>query len=243
MVILKCFIIEEELSVIKTLEEYIHHHPGLVLVGQNTNPILALDEVNSLLPDLVFIGINLSLINGLALSTLISHAVYKVFITAVKDFALEAFEKNAFDYLVKPLSEARFLQSINKLQHHCAQSSRINASGPRFIYVKSEYKGKLVKINFDEIYYIESANNHVIINLSTSQYNVYMPLKDVVAKLTADEFIRIHKSFVVNHSKINYIDGAQIVLKDKTILQLGNTYRTSFYTFIEKYTLGTTSLR
>jgi two-component system LytT family response regulator len=243
MVILKCFIIEEELSVIKTLEGYINHHPGLVLVGKNTNPILALDKVNTVLPDLVFIGINLSIINGLALSTLISHAVYKVFITAVKDFALEAFEKNAFDYLVKPISEARFLQSINKLQHHCAQSSRITATEPRFIYVKSEYKGKLVRINFDEIYYIESANNYVIINLSTIQYHVYMPLKEVVAKLSPEEFIRIHKSFVVNHSKISFIDGAQIALKDKTILQLGSTYKTSFYDFIEKYTLGTGTLK
>lgn len=235
--ILKCYIIDDDIATIRTLSEYIDRHSELVLVGYDTNPVAGLDKINNNSVDLVFLGINESLVNGLELSSLISHSVYKIFVTALPDFALAAFDNNAFDYLLKPISKERFLRCVKKLSSYTEKTHKAEKQQLAFIYVKSESKGKLVKIEFDEVYYIESNDNYIVINLAHAKHKVYIPLKAVLNKFSSSNFIRVHKSFIVNHSKISYIQGAQIILKDKTTLQLGSSYKDRFLSIVEKYTL------
>lgn len=231
-----CYIVDDEYHVISTLREYISEVPYLELVGFNGNPEKGLVEVNKLAPDLVFLDINMPLLDGMDFCQMITTATKVVFVSGFRDYAFDAFSHNAVDYLLKPVSHKRFMQAIHKVisfvpvpgkpltQHITSEIS--------YIYIKHGVKGRLIKIEFDDIYYIESNDNQVVFNLENENYTAYVPLKNVLPQLPETSFLRIHKSFVVNHKKISHIEGNMIILRNKTILQLGNTYKDSFFKYV-----------
>ncbi|KIO77186.1 hypothetical protein TH53_11180 [Pedobacter lusitanus] len=231
-----CYIVDDEYHVISTLREYISEVPYLELAGFNSNPEKGLEEVNKLAPDLVFLDVNMPMLDGMDFCQLITTATKVVFVSGYRDYAFDAFSHNAVDYLLKPVSHKRFMQAIHKVISFVpmlGKPSTVNTfSEITYIYIKHGVKGRLIKIEFDDIYYIESNDNHVIINLENENYVAYIPLKNVLPQLPETSFLRIHKSFVVNHKKISHIEGNMIILKNKTILQLGNTYKDSFFKYV-----------
>ena len=218
---ISCYIVDDEFHVISTLREYISEVPYLELAGFNSDPEEGLDEVNRLAPDLIFLDINMPALDGMDFCEQITTATKVIFVSGYRDYAFDAFGHNAVDYLLKPVSHKRFMQAIHKVISFVpmlgksatpAVSSEIS-----YIYIKHGVKGRLIKIEFDDIYYIESNDNHVIFNLENDSYTAYIPLKNVIPQLPEDSFLRIHKSFVVNHKKINHIEGNMVILKNKTI--------------------------
>ncbi|MBB5634855.1 DNA-binding LytR/AlgR family response regulator [Pedobacter cryoconitis] len=231
-----CYIVDDEYHVISTLREYISEVPYLELIGFNSNPEKGLTEVNRLGPDLVFLDVNMPALDGMDFCQLITTATKVVFVSGYRDYAFDAFSHNAVDYLLKPVSHKRFMQAIHKVISFVPMLGKSNAqtaaSEISYIYIKHGIKGRLIKIEFDDIYYVESNDNHVIFNLENESYTAYIPLKNVLPQLPESSFLRIHKSFVVNHNKINHIEGNMVILKNKTILQLGNTYKDSFFKYV-----------
>lgn len=240
---ISCYIVDDEYHVINTLKEYILEVPYLELIGCTSNPEKGVEEVNRLAPDIVFLDINMPMLGGLDFCTQITSDTKVVFVTGYREHALEAFNLNAFDYVLKPVSHKRFMQSIHKIISFVPLLGKaVNVAvqaNPTYIYIKHGNKGKLIKIEFDDIYYIESDDNFVKFNLENDTYIAYTPLKNVMTQLPEDTFLRIHKSFVVNHKKISHIEGHMVVLKDKTILQLGNTYKEVFFKYVELSVLKT----
>ena len=234
---LKCYIIDDELHAINILKHFVEEIPGLVLAGFNNNPIIALQEVNALNPDIVFLDIDMPGLNGIDFLNLITSETKVVFTTASPDFALKAFEMDAFDYLLKPISLARFQNSINKYNSLYAKKESLNTEKPAvdYLYIKSDNKGKMYRLATEDILYIESNNNYITINIINGQHKVYLTLKEFESNLPGNAFIRIHKSFIVNQTKIDHIHGNQVVLKDKTVLQLGNTYKELFLRLIAPF--------
>lgn len=232
-----CYIVDDEYHVISTLREYISEVPYLELVGFNSNPEKGLIEVNRLAPDLVFLDINMPMLDGMDFCQLITTSTKVVFVSGYRDYAFDAFSHNAVDYLLKPVSHKRFMQAIHKVISFVPMlsgkpSAQHTSSEVSYIYIKHGVKGRLIKIEFDDIYYIESNDNQVVFNLENENYIAYVPLKNVLPQLPETSFLRIHKSFVVNHKKISHIEGSMVILKNKTILQLGNTYKDSFFKYV-----------
>ncbi|QNK61253.1 response regulator transcription factor [Pedobacter sp. PAMC26386] len=231
-----CYIVDDEYHVISTLRTYISEVPYLELVGFNSNSEKGLSEVNKLAPDLVFLDINMPMLDGMDFCQQITTATKVVFVSGYRDYAFDAFSHNAVDYLLKPVSHKRFMQAIHKVISFVSNLGKpvtqLTTTEISYIYIKHGVKGRLIKIEFDDIYYIESNDNHVIFNLENENYIAYIPLKNVLPQLPETSFLRIHKSFVVNHKKISHIEGNMVILKNKTILQLGNTYKDSFFKYV-----------
>lgn len=235
--------VDDEYHAIDNLGAYINEIPYLELIGYNTDPKMGLAEVNALVPDIVFLDMNMPDLSGIDFCTKIPASIKVVFVTGYTEYAFKAFENNAVDYLLKPVSRKKFSEAMNKILNILPQP--VKAIVPdvlpkiSYIYIKQGIKGKLVKIDFEDIYYIESNDNNVIFNLEAETCMAYVPLKKVIVQLPEDIFLRIHKSFIVNHKKISHIDGNKVVLKNKTVLQLGNTYRELFFNYIETTILKT----
>jgi two-component system LytT family response regulator len=237
---LSCYIVDDELHAIEVLASHIEAISDLQLLGFNTNSITALREVNEKHPDVVFLDIDMPNLDGIEFKKLIPADIRVIFTTGSTDYALDAFEISAFDYLLKPISYSRFQRAINKLNQFISVNDQpaIKAKDD-FFYIKCENKGKMVKVNFEDIMYVESNSNYVIVSTTDTKYNTYLTLKEIKARLPDNSFFRIHKSFVINHTKINYIDGNQIVLTDKSVLQLGNTYREAFFDLVNQHIIKT----
>lgn len=237
---LSCYIVDDELHAIEVLASHIEAISDLQLLGYNTNSIAALREVNEKRPDVVFLDIDMPNLDGIEFKKLIHPDIRVVFTTGSTDYALDAFEISAFDYLLKPISYSRFQRAINKLNQFVSINDQQQLKPKEdFFYIKCENKGKMVKVNFDDIMYVESNSNYVIVSTTETKYNTYLTLKEIKARLPDNSFFRIHKSFVINHTKINYIDGNQVVLTDKSVLQLGNTYREAFFDLVNQHIIKT----
>lgn len=242
---IKCYIVDDEAHIIHLLSDYIHKTPGLELIGSEENPLAALHAITGeiVCPDVVFADVDMPELSGIDLAGLIRPYTEVVFATAYPDYALQAFDKNAIDYLVKPVSYERFLQSISRIK---ARSLSKKVSPPEdeepFFYVKSDMKGKMVKVEYDEIIFIEGLQNYVKIHTQREPIVTHLTLKKLQESLPEKKFSRIHKSFIVNNSRIRVIEGNQITLEDKRTIVIGTSYRESFLRNINKKLLQGSSL-
>ncbi|AMP97868.1 hypothetical protein AY601_0928 [Pedobacter cryoconitis] len=231
-----CYIIDEDLNSIDTLKKHIDDIVFLELIGFHTKAEEGIAEVKTMLPDFVFLGIDMPVSEGAGFSAQIASITKIVYISMFTAYAFEAFKHNAIDYLLKPVSKLKFIQCIGKIIYALPQPSMVTQQpkslNPSYIYLKELATNRLFKVELDDIFYIESNNNNVIFNLDKKTCIVQVPLKKIIIQLPPDIFLRIHKSFIVNHKKIIHIDGNMVVLKNKTVLLLGSTYRESFYNYI-----------
>ena len=224
---IKCIIIDDEQHAIDVLEHYILKQHDLQLVGTFTNPLEGLKSVKKLQADLVFLDIQMDEMSGLEIASLLQDNVKIIFSTAFPQYAVEGFELDAVDYLVKPVSFERFYKAIEKVR-----KSQTNLSSdknlPNYLLVKTEQKGKLIKINFGEIDYIESLGNYVTFHCADRNITAYATLRDLENYLPKHLFIRIHKSHIVQLAKICAIENGFVqinTLSGFLKLSIGNTYK------------------
>ncbi len=238
---LTCYIVDDELHAIDVLKSYIFKTPGTELIGYNQNPLIALTEINEQLPDIAFIDVNMPQLSGLECSNLINKDVSIIFTTAHAEYAVDAFNLNAYDFLLKPVKYERFLQTIFKvaerrLQKQPGESGLLKED---HIFIHSGSKGQMIRIDLDDIIYIESLNNYLIFHLNAEKHTVYITLKELIQALP-NSFSRIHKSIIVNDSKIKAIESNQVVINDKLRLTIGQAYKEDFFNklsknFVKKY--------
>ncbi len=231
-----CYIIDDESHAINILNSYINQTPGLELIGSNDNPVNALHEISALQPDIVFTDIEMPLLSGTEVSKHFNKKIKVVFTTAHPGFALEAFDLGSYDYLLKPIKYQRFLQCVQRLKPQDPEPKKIVAADepPKHIFVQSGAKGQMARIKFDDILYIESLNNYIIIHLPDNKHIVYLTLKEILLSLPEPTFSRIHKSLIINDDKIRFIEGNQVIIHDKIKLTIGNSYREYFFNKISK---------
>jgi DNA-binding LytR/AlgR family response regulator len=232
---MKCIIIDDEPLAIDVIESYIKQIGGLEIVAKCTNPLDAITLLNKYKIDLVFLDIEMPNLTGIDLVKAINNIPQFIFTTAYPEYALEGFNLNATDYLVKPIPFHRFLTAISKAKekYESDQNKLVNVSSAGilttntlddFIFVKSEYEK--IKINIQSIKYIQGLKDYIKI-YSTSSNRAILTLssfKDIMDKLPQSHFIRIHRSYIVN---IGYIDALQKtkVVMDKIKIPIGETYK------------------
>ncbi len=224
---IRCIIIDDEQHAIDILEHYVNQTPQLTQVGSSTNPIEALHMVTELKADLVFLDIQMPELSGIDFIKAIKGKCQVILTTAYSEFALESYELDVVDYLLKPIRLPRFLTAVQKA------SKIIEEFNPRpaekeddFIFVKTESKGKLLKINLADIDYIEGMKNYVAIYCNSKRTMVYTSMKDIEEKLPRKKFLRVHKSFIISVPKISGIEGNLVRLQGVTAdIIVGDTYK------------------
>jgi len=232
---LGCYIVDDEIHAIKVLSRYIDKTPGLFFVGSDTDPLKAWSSIDNktVNPDIAFLDIDMPQLSGTELSDLIKDRTEIVFTTAHPDYAIWAFERNALDYLLKPITYERFLKTISKAKDKLFKKQidqSINFEED--FYIKSETKGKMVKVKYNDVYYIEARANYLKIFLEKKSYITYLTMKELEEKLPPKKFIRVHKSFIINIQKVIALEANQILLENNVTVGIGRSYRTSLLSVI-----------
>ena len=228
--IIKCAIVDDEPLAVELLASYVNKIPFLELCGKYTNATDALHGIGEDPVDLLFLDIQMPELNGLELSRMVPENT---------QYAVDGFRVNALDYLLKPISYADFLEACNKAMQwfQLVQQSEQPAAAsstdeePTSIFVKSEYK--LLQIPLDDIRYIEGLKDYVKIYTEESQRPILslMNMKAIEQMLPASRFIRVHRSFIVQKSKIREIERNRIVFGD-VYIPIGDSYKQAFLDFI-----------
>ena len=239
---IRCLAVDDEAPALAILADYIGQVPFLTLAGTTTDPVEALTWVQQGRADLVFLDIQMPRLTGLQFLKLAGNRCKVVLTTAYPEYALEGYENDVVDYLLKPVSFERFFKAAQKA---LAQWPAAPAPGPEaapapgvpapanHLFIKGETKNKYLRVSHADILYVEGLSNYVSIYLPSQRLVTYQTLKELAETLPQPPFLRVHKSFIVSLDKIRMVDGNTIYLDDKEI-PVGDTYREALYRLIRE---------
>ncbi len=222
-----CIIVDDEPPAIKILKNYIETLENLEIVGMCNNAFQAMDILTKEKVDLMFLDVNMPKLLGTQLLKTIQHPPKVIFTTAHKDYAVEAFELDAIDYLLKPVSFERFIKAVNKFsQISNVESENINAHTPAFLYFRSDRK--MIKVFLDDITYIESYKDYIVIHRKNeTALKVKYAISSVENMLPQNLFLRIHRSFIVSVDKVTAFTNNDVEI-GKTEIPIGRSYAEVF---------------
>lgn len=230
---LRCVIIDDEPLAIELLKLYVAKTPFLELVGTFGNALEAMEVIDTKNIDLLYLDINMPHINGIEFSKTLPSSLRIIFTTAYDQYAVESFRLNALDYLLKPINYTEFLQASNKaLEWFKLFESHDNQ--PESIFIKSGYSVKRVELN--DILYIENQKDYVKFHLESAGEPVssLMSLQALEEKLSPKQFMRVHRSFIVNLDRIKTIERNRIVF-GKTYIPVSESYKDKFIEYLDKH--------
>ncbi len=218
---IKCLIVDDEAPAHKVLASHINQTNDLELAGNMYNGLEALAFLQNNQIDIVFLDVEMPRLSGLELLDCLTNKPIIILTTAYSNFGFEAYQKDVLDYLLKPVSYARFLKAVNKASN--ILSNQVPKAGNAEIEVKHE--GILKKINPDQLLYIESIGNYIRLHFrSEKPIIILQTLKYFESQLHENNFIRIHKSYLVNKSYIASSSISEVILENKVVLPLGRKY-------------------
>lgn len=242
---INAIIVDDEPLALDVLETYIEQLSEINLVARCENALQANEVLKSQQVDLMFLDIQMPQLTGTDFLKTLTHPPMVIFTTAYANYAVEGFELNALDYLLKPISLERFMKATNKaiaqfqLESNSKESATPKAVAEEdeadFIFVKSDKR--LVKIHFDDIIYIEGLKDYVIIRQANTRVITLQTMKSLEAKLPDHIFKRIHRSYIVNIDKINAVMGNMIEVFEKgkeKHLPIGKNYREELLEIINR---------
>ena len=225
---IKCIVVDDEPLAVSLLGSYVEKIPFFELVFSTENPILALEYIQKNDADLIFLDIQMPELSGINFMKIVGDKMKYILTTAYAEYALEGYEHNVIDYLLKPISFDRFQKSALKAQERFPTNE---TSANSYFFVKSS--GQQHKINFDEILYIESIKDYVNIKTDNQEYIVLDTLKSLENQLP-ENFARVHKSFILNLDKIEKIDVRNVFLNSGKEIPIGETYKSEFFQKLKK---------
>lgn len=231
MSMITCIVVDDERHAIDVLEHYIRQIPGLNLQGSFTNPLEALRFIHEKPVDLLFLDIQMPEISGIDFARAIRGHSKVILTSAYSEFVTEGFELEVTDYLLKPIPFPRFLKAVQRAQPEQAVPAEATTeeSIDDYFFVKTELKGKMLKINFKDIDYIESLRNYVAIHHSNIRTLALLNMKDLEDRLPARYFLRVHRSFIIAVEKIIAIEGNSVYLQHiKEGIPIGDTFKPAF---------------
>lgn len=227
----KCIIIEDEPLASEILQDYIADVPFLKLKNTYADAISALDNLNDI--DVIFLDINLPKLKGLDFIQTLKHPPHIIITTAYHEYALQGYELNIVDYLLKPIEFSRFLKAVNKLsQLNPARSiatAVVTPSGKDYMFINANKKR--IKIYFKDILYIESLKEYVRIHTMAQEIITKFQLGQIEAQLPKADFLRIHRSFLVAKERIDAHTGTAIEIRNKQ-LPIGRSYKDQVNEFL-----------
>ena len=240
---IKCIAIDDEPLALEQIGSYVQKTPFLELIATCKNAYEALEVLKEKEVNLMFIDIDMPDISGLDLVKSLVKKPQIIFTTAYSEYAFEGFQVDAIDYLLKPINYAAFLKAANKSKIWFEANSPEKAeqqpkSDRKEIFVKSNYK--VIRILLADISYIESANEYIKIFLDNQEViTTFMRLKNIEELLPAGDFMRVHKSFIINLNKILAVDRNRIFIDKKKHIPVGEQYKEIFNKYMDDIFLNT----
>ncbi len=236
---MKCIIIDDEPLALGIIKSYCEDIGTLEIMGAFTNALEAIPLLSDAVIDLVFLDIEMPQINGIDFIKTLDYKPLFIFTTAYSQYALEGFEINAVDYLVKPIPFPRFVKAVNRakeiyeLKKGNKKSSALIVSdvigstgANQFVFVKSDYG--TVKIKLKDIKYIQGLKDYLKIHISEEKpVLTLMTFKDIQIKLPENQFLRVHRSYIVNLRSIDAIQRSKVIV-DSVRIPIGDSYKTDF---------------
>ncbi|MCW3467122.1 LytR/AlgR family response regulator transcription factor [Chitinophaga nivalis] len=222
-----CLIISNSEAVIRLLCAYTKQTAGLTLYHMVTclQDATAVMENRPVAPDIILLDIDEALTTAVAAFATIHTNI--VFISAHREYAVDAFDENALDYLLLPFTYERFLKAIHKVKERAIVKSLLTGRGmtDKYFFSQSEVKGNMIKIVYDDIVYIEARANYLKVQLWEESHLIYFTMKEMESQLYPRAFIRVHKSFIVNIEKIKVVKGNLVLLENGMTVAIGASYR------------------
>lgn len=234
---LDCAIIDDEPLAAELLASYARRIPELNLVGVYESAVTAMGELRIKPVDILFLDIQMPELNGLELARLLPSKTKVIFTTAFDRYAVDGYKVKAAGYLLKPISYDDFVMAVNSVADSLRTITRQESMMKnRFVYVKSEYK--LVRVDFDDILYVEGVKDYVKFYFSGNRKPMMtlMNMKTVEDSLPHYQFMRVHRSFIVNMDKINMIDRGRIVIGD-VFIPVSESYKELVQKYVDRYSL------
>ena len=233
---IRCIAIDDEPLALRQITGYIRKTPFLELAGECESALQAMQVLGNTSVDLMYVDINMPDLSGMDFVKTLENPPGIVFITAYSEYALEGFRVDAIDYLLKPISYNDFLKSANKVrtwfEKQQVKPDEVK-SDKNFLFIKSDYK--ILRINFDNITYIEGMSEYIKIHLTNSKPVItLLSMKAIEEQLPSGMFMRVHRSYIVGLSKISVIERNRIIFDGNVYIPVSDQYKANFQSYIEK---------
>ena len=222
----KCFIVDDEPLALNVIEQHLSKFSQFEVCGKSTEPVEALTQIKRLQPDLLFLDIEMPEITGLDLIASIQHKPEIIITTAYREYAVEGFDLNVLDYLVKPIPFKRFVQAIDKfLEQKLPHPAAAIPTDPAYLFVKADRK--TIKIALDDVLYVEGVKDYVKIVLPAQKIITKISIGNFFKTLPKDRFLQVHKSFLVAKNKITAFTAHDVEIGELEI-PIGRAYKDEF---------------
>lgn len=234
---LRCLIIDDKPLAIDILADYVHKTPFLELVGSTLNPIEGLGILRNQKVDLVFLDIQMPELTGLQFMKIAGKQCLVILTTAYADYALDGYEHDVVDYLLKPIAFDRFYRAAEKALKQLSPPSTSayvqpipeTKTGTEYLFVKTEHR--IQRVTLRDVLYIEGVQNYVSIHTADTKVMSLQTLKSLEEQLPTGDFMRVHRSFIINLRHITFVERGRIFMGD-TVIPIGDKYRDDLYKII-----------
>lgn len=221
---ISCLIVEDEPLAAEIIQGYIAEIPFLHFAGIATDAIYAMEVLQREKIDVIFLDIHLPKIKGLDFIKTLNHPPKIILTTAYREYALDGYELNVVDYLLKPVSFNRFMQAVNKLAQFYVEVGVKEEVAPAKTYIFLNINKKKVKVDFNKIIYVESRKEYVYIVTKEQNYLIKMSLNELEQQLGNEFFLRIHRSFIVSRQMVTAYNASEIEIQGQ-LLPIGRNYK------------------
>ncbi len=233
---IRCIAIDDEPLALKQIGSYIERTPFLETIALCSSAFEALRFIREGDIDLLFVDVNMPDLNGLDFVKSLDRKIPVIFTTAYSEYAIEGFQVDALDYLLKPISYTMFLKSANKVKAWFdanTKPSEILQAPADYIFVKAEHR--LIRVFLADIKYIEGSNEYIIIHqIKEKPLTTLMRMKNIESVLPETMFMRVHRSFIVNLNQVKVIERNRIIFDEKIYIPIGEQYKDNFQKFLDK---------
>ncbi|HTE27424.1 LytR/AlgR family response regulator transcription factor [Flavitalea sp.] len=230
---IKCVIIDDEPLAVTLLADYVKRSNGLQVLFAGTNVMHALDLVQGGQADLLFLDIQMPELTGIQFMKIIRNSCDIIITSAYTQYAIDGFEHNVLDYLLKPVTYERFVVAVNKFRHKRISENApiVLKEIPDHIFIRTS--NRLQRMDLKDIFYIEGLRDYIAFHSVLGKTLSLESMKNILALLPPEQFVRIHKSYIVNKSKILFVEKGGVNINN-TYLPIGDTYREEFMNSVRK---------
>lgn len=224
---MNCIVVDDDEFSRTVVKQLIERTPNLTLVAECEDAIEVFGILKNNQIDIAFLDVEMPEMSGIDLVKALKNLPQIILITSRAEYAVEAFEYNVTDYLVKPVKYVRFLKAVEKAENNIKSSTsqpEDTTEEQNYVFIKSD--SKIIRLHLDEVHFVEALSDYVVLNTQTKKHVMHGTMKSMVQKL-GDQFIRVHRSFIVNRNKIEAIEDTKVVMPTK-IIPIGASYKSKF---------------
>lgn len=237
---LRCFVVDDEPLAVRMLENYIARTPFLELAASFTDPVQALSEIRSAVPELVFLDIQMPDLSGMELSRMVPEGTRIIFTTAFKQYAFESYEVSALDFLLKPIRYQKFLEAAQKAREWFSMKEAATVKPEETASVFLKVDGTLRKVEFSDILFVEGMKDYVMVYLSSQRQPLvtHLTMKAMEEMLPSGRFMRIHRSHIVALDKVTSVSATGDVKVGERLLHVSDAYKEAFDAYLKGHSMA-----